>query len=81
MTNLFELEIQVRNEADEILYSKGLLELLNKYGRAELTGSYPLQLMCKKDLDISLVNAKLEADEFFELGSKIVSLLKPHSVY
>ncbi|MDA3861159.1 MAG: hypothetical protein PF445_08015 [Melioribacteraceae bacterium] len=76
-----ELEKQIRMEADEILYYKGLLKLLNQFGRAEVTGSYQLQLMCKKDLDIGLVNSNLQPVQFFELGSKIVKLLKPHSVF
>ncbi len=81
MQNEFHIEKKVRKEADEILYSKRLIELLNQYGRAEITGSYPLKLMCKKDLDISLVNSNFKPESFFELGSKIVALLKPHSVY
>ncbi|MEN8192363.1 MAG: hypothetical protein ABFS12_06070 [Bacteroidota bacterium] len=79
--DLNKYEKMIRDEADSLLYDKGLVKLLSEYGRVEFAGSYPLKMMWKKDLDISLVAPDLTPDQFFILGGKIAQLLKPHSVY
>jgi hypothetical protein len=70
-------EKELRNEADELLYSKELLQLLKQYGTPHITGSYTLKLMTWRDLDIYLVADELETKDFFALGSDIANLLKP----
>jgi len=37
--------------------------------------------MLKKDLDISLVNPSLSLESFFELGHRLATLLRPHSIH
>jgi hypothetical protein len=55
--SLLALNELIRKEADEIIYSKGLLKILSQYEIPHFTGSYSLRLMTWKDL-----NVYLEAD-------------------
>lgn len=50
---------EIQNEADEILFERGLHKILQKFGEPNYVGSYELKLMLKKDLDISLINPSL----------------------
>ena len=79
--NLFEYEKQIRKEADFILYEGGLKKIIAQYGRVEMAGSYPLRMMYKKDLDITLVSSQLQPQKFFELGGKIAEHLGSHFLY
>ena len=68
-------------EADEILHTCGLLRILSKYGNPIITGSYSLNLMTWRDLDISLEANKMTEKRFFDLGKEIVLSLKPHKMH
>jgi hypothetical protein len=67
----------IKKEADEILYKKGLLALLNSFGNPHVHGSYALDLMTWRDLDIYLQVDDLSPTDFFALGEKICSFLEP----
>ena len=45
----------LRTEAEEILQNLDLLELLNRYGEAQVVGSVALDLVVKRDIDVHLV--------------------------
>lgn len=75
--NLFALNQLIKGEADAILNEQGLRSVLNQYGSAHITGSYALDLMTWRDLDIYLETDSIHVTEFFILGSKIASILKP----
>jgi len=79
--SLLQYESQVREQADSLLFKKGLYKILEKYGTVLLTGSYSLKLMYKKDLDISLVSPNLSVKEFYKMGGEISEIIQPHSVY
>lgn len=81
MSDLLKREEELRKEVDGILYEKGLYNLLENYGEVQLTGSYILKTMYKKDLDISIYNPDLSVTEFYELGGKLAELLEPHGVH
>ena len=74
---LIEIDESIRREADEILKGRGLLEILNEYGTPYLTGSYALQLMTWRDLDIYLEADNIREQVFFELGGRLASALRP----
>lgn len=76
--DLLKKEELLRKEVDQILYGKGLYDSLCKYGEVEITGSYVLKTMYKKDLDISLYNPKLSVVDFFKMGGEIAEILNPH---
>ena len=72
-----DINISLKKEADEILYEKNLLEILNTFGQSHVSGSYALDLMVWRDLDI-YVEADVSSQKvFFEMGFRISSLLNP----
>ena len=75
--NLIETDLLIRREADEILHQKGLLSLLKGYGIPHIAGSYVLQLMTWRDLDIYLEADEIVEARFFHLGGQIAATLCP----
>lgn len=71
---------EIRAEADRILGS-GLRRLLAEYGEVHVVGSYALQLMTWRDLDIHLVQEDSGIEVFFRLGGHIAALLHPHRMH
>ena len=71
----------IKEQADAIIQDRGLHSMLTRFGDAHYTGSYTLDLMLKKDLDISLVSPELSLKSFFELGHELAILLRPHSIH
>jgi hypothetical protein len=67
----------IRKEADGILYEKGFLSMLERFGTPHITGSYALNLMTWRDLDIYLEIESISAENFFVLGAEINRLFKP----
>lgn len=81
MNNLFEYSKLVKKEAEELLGKYNLIETISKYGEVNFTGSYALDLMYKKDIDISLINDNLAVEEFTQLGKELIDKLNTPSVY
>ena len=77
MSELRDLDLTLISEAHTILYDYRLLEILKKYGNPIVHGSYSLNLMAWRDLDIYLENDELDAKDFFNLGMDIATELKP----
>lgn len=77
MDNLKELNNQLKSEANRILYDHGLDAILSNYGSPVLWGSYILDLMTWRDLDIYLETNEMTTQKFFQLGQDIASNLKP----
>lgn len=67
----------IKREADEILYNRGLMDILNSFGLPFVHGSYALDLMTWRDLDIYLQVDTLSITNFFVLGERICSALVP----
>lgn len=74
---LTSLNEQIKSEADQILYNKGLHEMLKKYGTPHISGSYDLNLMTWRDLDIYLEVKEFSKKDFFLLGADIETTLQP----
>ena len=81
MKSVFSKSKEIKKEADELLSQFKLVELLSQYGSVHITGSYDLDLMFKKDIDISLVNNNISVAEFSELGKELIDRLNTPSVY
>jgi len=77
---LYEQDRQLREEADELLSSRGIIKILEHYGKVYISGSYFLQLMTWRDLDIYLENDSITVEEFFELGKELVTALTPRKM-
>jgi hypothetical protein len=67
----------IKKEANDILFKKGLFNILKSFGVPHITGSYALNLMSWRDLDIYLEVTNITGINFFELGSKIASAFDP----
>jgi hypothetical protein len=74
---LINLNGLIKKEADEILIQKGLLAILNLFGKPHISGSYFLDLMTWRDLDIYLETENITETDFFLLGGKIASAFDP----
>lgn len=75
--NLLAIDASIRKEADEIIYGKGLHNILSGFGIPHYTGSYALYLMTWRDLDIYLESEDLPEEKFFGLGSRIATQFHP----
>jgi len=75
--SLLKLNELIKKEADEILFDKGLFKILNSYGIPNISGSYALDLMTWRDLDIYLEVENFAEKKFFELGGKICTAFDP----
>lgn len=51
---------KVKKEADLLIKKSDLLNVLSKYGKVFIRGSYELDLMVDGDIDIYIVNDKLD---------------------
>jgi len=67
----------LKDEADDILYRQELIAILSKYGVPHITGSYALNLMTWRDLDIYIQKDNMNEDEFFQLGAAINKRYQP----
>jgi len=63
------------------MLESGLLTLLARYGEPYVIGSHSLRLMTWRDLDIHLVQARMDLQAFFALGGELAALLKPHRMH
>ena len=81
MNEFEKLNLVLISEANTILYDYGLLEILEKYGNSIIHGSYALNLMTWRDLDIYLETDEITVKTFFNLGVDIATKLKPHRIH
>src|SRR6266496_2697553 len=77
INQLNDINNLIRKEADIILYEKGLLQILKSYGTAHITGSYALNLMTWRDLDVYLETGNMTEENFFKLGAEINAVFNP----
>jgi hypothetical protein len=71
----------IKKEADSLLYQQGLYSLLNDFGKVHVSGSYYLDLMVWRDLDIYLEVEAPSIESFFVLGSKLCQRLQPTKMH
>jgi hypothetical protein len=77
MTDHQYLNKVIKREADEILYQKGVMDILNAFGTPYVHGSYLLDLMTWRDLDIYLQADLISETDFFVLGERICRAFSP----
>jgi hypothetical protein len=70
----------LRAEADALLRRYGILEIFGAYGRPYLSGSYDLQLMTWRDLDVYLEMEPLEYGRFLEMVARLGRALEPRKL-
>ena len=67
----------IHKEADNILYERGLIRILQRFGTPHVTGSYSLNLMTWRDLDIYVESEDMTEENFFILGKEINDRFHP----
>jgi hypothetical protein len=75
-----KLDEELRAEAGELL-AGGLQAILGQYGRVHVSGSYRLQLMTWRDLDIYLECPSMSESQCFALGGEVCGLLRPRKMF
>ena len=65
--------------ADKLAQSK-IIDRLSQFGKVYITGSYALDLMVRKELDINVVTTKLAASGIIEIVSEVMKILDPISL-
>lgn len=78
--NSRKVSLNIVKESDNILYNLGLKVTLDKYGETFVTGSYYLDLMTWRDLDIYVINDDFNKSDLFDLGKEIVEKLNPYKM-
>ena len=79
---LVESDKSIRCEADKLLEETGLRKLLSQYGHVHVAGSYLLQLMTWRDLDMYVeAEEVVSVRDFFALGGRIAELLRPTKMF
>lgn len=81
MDDLINQDMALRAEADQLLCDTGLKKTLSRFGTVHIGGSYALQLMTWRDLDVYLEAPGLAVSEFFTLGNQIAGLLDPWKMF
>lgn len=62
----------LKNEASKLLYDEGLLSVIKHFGEARIIGSYALDTMTWRDIDISIeLPDEQNVALFFKIGEKI----------
>ena len=70
--------MNLREEAKNILEDRGLLRILEKYGKPYPVGSYLCDLMAWEDLDISMECETPTQEMLYRLTEDVNRLLKPY---
>lgn len=69
--------IDKKKHADRILYELGLFEKLEEFGVPHIIGSYRMDLMAWKDLDIDIENDTMSLEKLYDLSSYIIKKFHP----
>ncbi len=80
-SELLTVNQELRAEAAEILEARGMRRLLEEYAPIHIVGSYTLDLMVWRDLDLLMDAPGITIEQFFELGQRITALLTPWKMF
>ena len=66
-----------KQQADKILYELGLWNYLRGIGEPHIIGSYKMDMMAWNDLDIDIINDKMDISKLYQLTSHIIDTFHP----
>lgn len=72
------INADICEQANHILYDCGLLNELNKYGKAHIIGSYKMNLMAWNDIDIDIENNSMSLEKLHKLTTYIINNFNPN---
>ena len=79
--DLLNTDRTLRTEADALLESRGLRRLIEQHAPIHVVGSYALELMVWRDLDVLMDAPGITVEEFFDLGKSITTALSPWKMF
>lgn len=74
------MNTELKKSGNNILYEKGLLDILSSAGEPKIVGSYDLNLLINPDIDITVGVDKYDTDRYFDICKQIVKNLKPKRI-
>ena len=77
---LDEQDRSLRLEAEALLARHGIVAVLQDFGRPHLSGSYSLNLMTWRDLDIYLEMQTVDSARFLDMGQRLGNALRPRKL-
>ncbi|WP_110114707.1 hypothetical protein [Bacillus sp. CGMCC 1.16541] len=77
MNELLSQSSELKREATELLDDYHLLSILKKYGNPLIIGSYDLDVMTWRDIDVYIGNDVMFEDAFFRLGRELTMRFEP----
>lgn len=77
LRKFMEYKVNRLEQANHILYDLGLLNELNKYGKAHIIGSVRMNLMAWNDLDIDVKNDSMSLEKLHQLTNYILNNFNP----
>ena len=72
MSKLLDRAKNLKNTADKILSDSKITSILSEYGEIVFTGSYPLELMYRPDIDFFVLTKEHNFDLYLKLLKKII---------
>lgn len=79
--SLDQLPQRLKAEADSLLHQRGILEILRQFGQPHVSGSYALDLMTWRDLDLYLDAPSMAVTRFLQLGLQLAGQLCPWKMF
>jgi hypothetical protein len=70
--DLIKLSNSIRKDADLLLKKTDLIKKLSKYGELSISGSYDLDLMMDGDIDIFIINKRIDKKKSLEVLNDLI---------
>lgn len=70
--------MELREEADSLLHDFGLLASLKRYGEVHPVGSYRMNMMVWRDLDVDLACDSISPEMMYSISAEINNRLNPY---
>lgn len=70
--------LMIRAQAEKMLERTGLLHVLSAYGKVAVTGSYRMDMMCWRDIDLYIEDGASVRENWFSLVKDVLCALQPH---
>lgn len=69
--------MNIKDNADKLLYEYGLMKILEQHGKVQLIGSYYMDIMAPNDLDIYVDNEEISAEAMYQIINDIIKIFRP----
>lgn len=70
-------DVNIKKNADRILYEFGLLKKLEELGTVHIIGSYRMDMMAWNDLDVDIENDSMSLEKLYNLSAFVMNTFTP----